>query len=258
MCQPRSEGGRRCADYERLSRCTAADFAPEPSEGVADVAWKDEDLRAIWKDEDGRASACSALRVMERAKAQEPEVTRSVMNVAASSGSECAHLEQRMKSPSSLVRKVRTEQESSALHGADSSAERIAGELKDVVRYTVVNQDHSRLATVAAATVQGLQQQGWTIRRIKNTYSDGSAYKGIHIIGTAPNGVTCEVQVHSSESLAVKNQNHVPYEIYRDASAPKRSRREARQECVRRSARIATPEGLDLLTEIGGVNVSKS
>ncbi|WP_443359274.1 hypothetical protein [Arthrobacter rhombi] len=259
MCQLRSDGGRRCDDYERLKFCVSADFAPAAVQGVPDVAWKNDGLQGVWVDaDDSRASACAALLVMEQIRAQEPKVTRSVMDVAAASGSECAHLEQRMKSPASLVRKVRTQQEEVATHGGDSSPARIAGSMKDVIRYTVVNPNHSRLGSVTVETVKGLREQGWDIHRIKNFYADGSAYKGIHVIGAAPSGVVCEVQIHSTHSLEVKNQNHVPYEVYRDKTAPKKARREARQECIKKSTDISNPEDLDLLTQYSSVSVSKS
>lgn len=261
MCQLSSEGGRRCADYERLKACTASDFAPDPVEGVPDVVWRKDDLQELWTNEpDGRASLCAALMVMEQAKAQEPETTRAVMNAAAASGSECAHLEQRMKSPQSLVRKIRTEQELSAENGASASPEQIAGEMKDVIRYTVIHRDHSQLANVTVGTVRSLQQQGWDIRKIKSTYADGAPYKGIHvqISGTAPDGMIAEVQVHSTDSLEVKNQNHEAYEIYRDITKSKRERREARAECVRRSSTLPTIKGLDMLTATNPDIVSES
>lgn len=259
MCQPRGEGGRRCDDLERLKSCTSSDFAPEPTPDAPDVIWRNDDLQEVWGDSvDSRAAACAGLLEMERLKTKEPAITRSVQAAATAAGGSCAHLDFRMKSPASLVRKVRDKQETAARTGAPKSPEEIAGGLKDVVRYTVVEQNHFRLATTTEKTVRSLQDQGWEIREIKNTYSEGASYKGIHVIGTAPSGVTAEVQVHSADSLEVKNRNHGPYEIYRDSSRPKSERRAAQAECERNSASISTPEGLDKLTSIGGVNVSKT
>lgn len=255
MCQATDDGGRRCVDYERLKSCPASHFAPEPTEGIPDVAWRGDDLGALWvKDADKRAGTCAALMVLEQAKTQEPAITRAVMTAAASSGSECAQLEQRVKSPASLVRKVLTANELAVENGGCSNPSQIAGEMKDVLRYTVVHPDHSQLAGVTSKTVGSLQAQGWTILKIKNTYADGAAYKGIHvsIIGTSPDGITSEVQIHSAASLAVKSKIHGSYEIYRDPSKSKKERRAAMQECIRESGTLQTPEGLNKLTGVDG------
>lgn len=195
---------------------------------------------------------------MEKIKSREPGITREVMGAAAAVGGECAHLDQRVKSPASMVRKVRTEQELSVVNGGAGSAAQIAGGMKDVVRYTVVHQEHSRLAEVTEKTVLNLREQGWSIHKIKSTYVKGAAYKGIHIIGKTSGGVTTEVQVHSAASLEVKKQNDELYEIYRDPNKSKRERRAAMHDCARRSVGIPTPEGLDKLTCDGYLCVSKS
>lgn len=261
MCQLSDEGGRRCADYERLKNCEARHFAPEPTEGIPDVAWRNADLEGLWSDDaDRRAGTCAALLMMEKAKSQEPAMTRSVLQAAAATGSECAHLEQRVKSPASLTRKVVVEQEISVENGGTRSPDQIAGGMKDVIRYTVVNPDHSKLSDVTVKTVQSLQGQGWVIRKIKSTYAEGASYKGIHIniIGTAPDGITSEVQVHSTASLKVKNETHAAYEVYRDITKSKSERRAAMQECVRIAANLPIPTGLDRLTGLDTFGVSKS
>lgn len=223
------------------------------------MVWRNDDLQEVWgKSEDSQAAACAGLLEMERLKAKEPAITQSVQAAASAAGGSCAHLDFRMKSPESLVRKVRDKQDAAVRAGTPQPPEKIAGGLKDVVRYTVVQQEHSQLAGTTEKTVRSLQDQGWEIREIKNTYSDGASYKGIHVIGTAPNGVTAEVQVHSADSLEVKNQNHGPYEIYRDKTRPKAERFAAEAECRRNSATLSTPKDLDKLTSIGGVPVSKT
>lgn len=261
MCQATDDGGRRCADYERLKSCSTSHFAPEPREGVPDVAWRNESLDDLWhQDADKRAGTCAALLMLEKAKKQEPEITGAVMTAAAASGSVCAHLEQRIKSPASLSRKVLDESQTAAESGGNSSPGLIAGEMKDVIRYTVVNPEHSKLSTVTKKTIESLQGQGWTILKIKNTYTEGASYKGVHIniIGTTPDGITAEVQVHSEASLAVKNRIHGAYEIYRDPSKSVKERRAAMQECIRESASLTTPEDQDLLTGVEWLGVSKS
>lgn len=260
MCQLSCDGGRRCPDYDRLKASTAADFAPEHREDVPDVVWAQDDLSDLWNDEaDTRSATCAGLLTLEDIKPREPENTSSVMAVAEKAGASCSGLEYRVKSPHSLSRKIRTEQEEAAAQHSEhqQSPEQIAAGMKDITRYTITHADHDQVAPTAEKTVTELQAQGWQISQIKNSYHDGNSYKGLAIIGTAPNGATSEFQIHSEHSLAVKEQSHLPYEIYRDPHQPPKKRLEAKAECQRLATQVPTPKGLDKLTHIGGVPVSQ-
>lgn len=257
MCQAHSDGGRRCPEYERLKSCTAADLAPEPRDDVPDVAWRENSLKSLWSTKDSKAANCAALTALEQAKDQEPQVTRTVLEAAEEAGAQCQDLEYRVKSPESLARKIRTEQEEAAgQHTKPEPAADVASRMKDTLRYTITHQDHDALAGTLGTTVRMLQAQGWEVTRIKNTYRHGAEYKGIHINARTPEGATTEVQVHSADSLRVKAANHVPYEVYRDPGQSAQKRMEAREQCVSNSARLKTPRDLDSLTRVEGVPVS--
>lgn len=258
MCQPRSEGGRRCPEYERLKDSSGKDFAPAPVEGVPDVTWRDEDLSKTWGSGiEDRIDGCAALLALQNVKAVEPEMTQSVRSIAHQIGGECSYLESRVKSPASLARKIRSDRNEAAESGVKLSPETVVGKLNDVVRYTIVRHDHAGLTDTTASTVANLQSQGWKVERIKSSYEEGAAYKGLHIICKSPSGNTAEVQVHSADSLAAKEAAHKHYEIYRDDSRSKKERDKAKAECVRIFSTVGTPPGLDSVGAMGRRDISR-
>lgn len=258
MCQSNAEGGRRCPDYERLKNVSASDVAPDPTHDVPDVLWRDDRLTKTWGDGTAdHSAACAALGTLENAKADEPDMTRSVMQAAGEAGGECAYLDSRVKSPESLARKIREDRATMAARGEKISAGEIAEGLKDVVRYTVVRNDHSQTTETIVSTVTSLQRQGWVILQIKDFYRDGAPYKGVHVIGRAPSGRVSEIQVHSAQSLAIKNQAHTSYEVYRDSSRSLRDRQAAKTECSRAFSNVSAPPGLNSVKRIGGVEVTR-
>lgn len=125
----------------------------------------------------------------------------------------------------------------------------VAQSLKDVVRYTVVHPQHDKLAEATKNVASTLKANGWEITGYKNFYAkDDAPYKGIHIIGKTPSGEYSEVQIHSVDSLAVKNQNHVDYEVYRDSTRSPSDRKKAQTACKQRSSKLSAPKDLDFLT----------
>lgn len=250
MCYSLSDGGSRCDDYERFKDKDSRFFAPPPVEGVPNVIWIDDDHSEIWNDNKySRDVACASLRRLSEVKKYEPKITSVALNAANDADGECAHLEHRVKSPLSLARKISDEVDTSILAGNPVAAMAVAQSLKDVVRYTVVHQEHDKLAETTKNVAASLKANGWEITGYKNFYAtEDSPYKGIHLIGKTPSGIHSEVQVHSVDSLAVKNQNHVDYEIYRDSTKSPAQRKKAAAACKQRSRKLATPKDLDFLT----------
>jgi hypothetical protein len=90
---------------------------------------------------------------------------------------------------------------------------------------------------------------------VRNSYVDGSRYKGLHLDWRNPAGLRIEIQVHSPSSVAIKEATTRLYEVERDRSLPRPDRDAARAECVRLSATLEQPPGLDRLTSLGGCEV---
>lgn len=258
MCQSSTEGGRRCADYERLKEASARDFAPGPTEGTPDVVWRNDDLSKTWgRDADGRADGCAALLTLERVKAAEPEMTQTMKEVAHHVGGECAYLQARVKSPESLARKISTDRAREARRGEKLSPSQAAAKMNDVVRYTIVKRDHASLTETTAATVIQLQSEGWAVKRIKSFYRDGAPYKGLHVICESPTGCSSELQIHSAQSMAAKEAAHQHYEIYRDRTRSKKEREKAKAACERIYADVSIPPGLEAVGAMGRKDIGR-
>jgi hypothetical protein len=173
------------------------------------------------------------------------EATKELLSSVAD-GARLYQLERRIKSPQSLARKIKKQ----------IGGSRRQPSLEDLQRYTVMTSDHERLVDLLKGTASRLQDRGWELKRIRNSYVPGSRYKGIHLDTHDPRGQRIEVQVHSAASLAVKEATTRPYEVERDERRPKPEREVARGECIRLSESLPTPRGLDHLTELGGCPVT--
>jgi hypothetical protein len=99
-----------------------------------------------------------------------------------------------------------------------------------------------------------MQARGWSIEAAHHSYVERSRYKGLHTF-LRGYGQLIELQVHSRQSLAVKEETTKPYEIVRDRDRPKAERDKQEDFCIARSATMAQPAGIDALTQLGGVPV---
>jgi hypothetical protein len=87
-----------------------------------------------------------------------------------------------------------------------------------------------------------------------HSYVEGSRYKGLHVF-LRGHGQLVELQVHSRQSLAVKERTTKPYEIVRDRDQPKQERDKEEDFCIACSEAMTQPAGIDALTQLGGVPV---
>lgn len=162
-------------------------------------------------------------------------------------------LEFRVKSPSSLARKIETRVE---LGDYDSTSYEIAERLTDLVRYTGVCASPDEVVPMARSTLRRLRRRGWEVVEAEHSYVDDNPYKGLHVLVRDPrSGLTIEVQFHSEQSQEVKDRYHVQYEIARDLSRPAAVRNEADDEMRRAWSRVPHPAGIEELTGLCGVPV---
>ena len=146
----------------------------------------------------------SERAVYYRAMEVEPEITRDVVAVGAANGGETVGLDTRVKLPESLEAK---------LHSVDDPVD--IDRVSDILRYTHVFSPE-QLADGTNACLSAYEQQGYTIRTVKNTWEDPNLpYKGINVRMLSPNGQPLEVQFHTQESFALKSgEMHDLYKQY--------------------------------------------
>ena len=146
----------------------------------------------------------SERAVYYRAMEVEPEITRDVVAVGAANGGETVGLDARVKLPESLEAK---------LHSVDDPVD--IDRVSDILRYTHVFSPE-QLADGTNASLSAYEQQGYTIRTVKNTWEDPNLpYKGINVQMLSPDGQPLEVQFHTQESFALKSgEMHDLYKQY--------------------------------------------
>lgn len=192
----------------------------------------------------GEQATVESLRLLTEAARVEPRITAAVLTAI---GSEATpyHLANRMKSPHSLARK---------LVKYHDLYKRTGGQPEDVLRYTAAVDSPAHLTAAAIRTIDRLTDQHVEMDSAHHSYVGGSRYKGLHTFLRSYEQ-RYELQVHSAESIKVKEQTTSLYEIERDLDQPPEVRAAARRECIELSSAMTQPAGIDELAELGGVPV---
>ncbi|MFT4284361.1 MAG: hypothetical protein QM598_05945 [Protaetiibacter sp.] len=254
MCRSSADGGRRCDDARRFEALTARELAPVPDDRLPEVYWSDEDLAQLWAGAEDHAVVATAISRLQQIRDAEPEITHTLLEVAAAAGARMHGLEARMKSPASTTEKIR--RKSKVLRGL--SPHDVVARFTDLLRYTIVTEHHDELLPTAHRALGDLLGRGVEILELSSTYADGSPYKGLHAINRFPQTPAFELQFHSELSQSVKDEIHPHYEIARSIDAGEAERAAAAAACIRISARVPTPRGLDEASEIHGHPILRS
>lgn len=180
----------------------------------------------------------AAAELRARIAQDEPEITRTMIDIAGSSKGRMNSLEFRLKSEKSLARKIEDDAKSKNLSVNDA-----ANQISDVVRYTMEFNSDDYTAGVRNA-ISELKRAGYTIdeSRIKNFWRQIDAYQGLNAKVRHPRGFEIELQFHTPESIEAKAVSHNIYEVYREAENPKQ--RYKLYDSMRRIARrVTAPRG---------------
>ena len=130
--------------------------------------------------------------------------------------------------------------------------EEYAAGFDDIVRFTVLSK-HEDTADTVNKTVKAMQGKGYELKELDNKWlptkgEDGkmkpSEYKGVHLAFQSPTGETFEVQVHSKESMDVKNVNHGLYEKQRDVNTSDSEKKRLGQIMADNVAKLQEPRGI--------------
>lgn len=192
----------------------------------------------------GERATVRGLEMLDRAAAVEADITDDLL-ASAPSGADPYQVESRMKSPQSLARKLSKLEDQGRMNRPP----------EDLIRYTVLTPEPNDVVNTAVDLVHRLQGKGWAMDSAHHSYVDGSRYKGLHAF-LRRHGELIEVQVHSNESIDVKNRTTPLYEVERDPRQDRAARDAAREACRAMSAKMTHPAGIADLSELGGVPVS--
>lgn len=255
MCRSCAEGGDRCVDRRWLESLSLDDLLPEPAEGQPTVDWGAEPAPAmLWKMHPAQV-ASEAVRVIRQARAAEARTTADFLASLPAWVTPHA-LQFRMKSPSSLARKLQTKAQQNAQTVSEGGLRAISDKLTDVLRYTALTHTSEKLIESVKSTVAGMLDRGYRVVSAEQSYVTGNVYKGIHLLlQKGEDERPIEIQFHTQLSQAVKDVNHVDYEIARERQTPYAERAAVTAQMEERSASIPVPADISGFHTVGGCEV---
>lgn len=179
-------------------------------------------------------------------KKLEPKITSDLSTIAAETNAQMAGLEYRLKTEDSLVRKIAKDADEKSV-----SLEEADNKIRDELRYTMVREEKN-FTNGYFATQDALIKNGYRIKRVKNTWNDGAAYKGVNTIIADSYGNEFELQFHTKKSLEVKEgELHKLYERFRklDREENLQEVAELEERMIHLSSTIPNPRDIDMITD---------
>lgn len=123
----------------------------------------------------------------------------------------------------------------------------------DVVRFTVMS-DHKGTVKTVNDTIEKLGKMGYDCVELDNKWlpqkdkktgkMKPSEYKAVHLAFKSPTGETFEVQIHSDESMKVKNTNHALYEEQRNPKTSEDRAKELGAKMAKNVSGLSEPDGI--------------
>lgn len=197
----------------------------------------------------GQDVSREAHALYDKAVGAEPRITRAVAYLADSYDGRLDGIEFSVKTASSVRDKIERKVVEAQKRGKTLTDADAVSQMDDLVRYTLVV-DHDDIPKAAEAAVSRLGKEGIEVLELSNKYiGDEPTYKGVHLICRASSGQTFELQVHSEDSLRIKNILHPYYEEWRKVSTSKERKEELQEYMQGLSARLRQPKGIEELKE---------
>ena len=185
----------------------------------------------------------SVDKIVEKSQKIEPIITADINNIAIKAGGKLVGLENRLKSPSSIKRKIEAEV-------ADGFSKSLSlNKIRDAIRYTTVFKEGD-FVTRYKAMQYLLAIKGYKTIIVKNTWKNDSAYKGVNTFIQNEDGDVFEMQYHTQQSFDLKNGLlHKLYERFRDPKTPFHEKEKLLLEMRKLSSKIKVPKGIELIED---------
>jgi len=185
----------------------------------------------------------SVDKLVEKSQKIEPAITADINNIATKAGGKLVGLENRLKSPYSIKRKIEAEV-------ADGFSKSLSlNKIRDAIRYTTVFKENDFVARYKAMQ-HLLTIEGYKTIVVKNTWTNDSAYKGVNTFIQNEDGDVFEMQYHTQQSFDVKNGLlHKLYEKFRDPKTSIHEKEKLLLEMRKLSSKIKVPEDVELIED---------
>ena len=166
-----------------------------------------------------------ANRYFKKAEKFEPQITKDVVDSIKNIGSTMYGLDNRLKQPESLSRKILSD---SVNKGIDK--EKAANDISDIIRYTMIS-DEDKLVDDYKKLKDLLEEKGYEEQQLKNYYKrfydNKVSHKALQSVYKDKNGVSFEIQYHTPSSQAVKE---LKLPLYNEARQLKTSDTDRKEE----------------------------
>lgn len=231
---PPADTGRPAHDYN--CRCVAIPY-------LGDVVKASSNAQEAPSEPIKEDLLLSVDKLVEKSQKIEPTITADINNIATKAGGKLVGLENRLKSPYSIKRKIEAEV-------ADGFSKSLSlNKIRDAIRYTTVFKEND-FVTRYKAMQYLLAIEGYKTIVVKNTWKNDSVYKGVNTFIQNEDGDVFEMQYHTQQSFDVKNGLlHKLYEKFRDPKTSIHEKEKLLLEMRKLSSKIKVPEGVDLIED---------
>lgn len=155
----------------------------------------------------------AAETLYQNAAEIEKETTDTLSNIADATNGKLDNLDFRLKTEDSTARKIAGYLEENPKLTVEEAAERVT----DSLRYTMIYDEETLTESVLKSQdmlrSDGLEPFDHKLRNYFGKYQD-EGYQGYNTVWTDAQGNKFELQYHTSESLRIKEENHVIYRTY--------------------------------------------
>lgn len=221
--------GKDRKQYERYKDTLGEEYVPKDFHKFQDEKHNKTDEYGIIK------AQAKGMTYYNKAVENEPEITKHVKDVAKQTGMNMEGLDYRLKTKESYLGKIKREY----------SPEGNTYEVKDIIRYTYTATAKD-LVPKAEKAIELHKDAGYNTDRIKNSWLDShNPYNGVNTILSSPNGQKFEIQYHTPESYAVKDQMHKDYESWRKLDPSSKEAIELRKKMLTQSQGMEVPADIE-------------
>ena len=183
-----------------------------------------------------------ARGIYEKAKKEEPAITKDLSEALDKSGSSFYGIEHKLKTKESIKRKIETDAQEKGLTIADS-----AQSIKDAVRYTAMSDDDNFVNSYNSIK-KSLQDKGYTETRCRNyfdEYRKGNAkHKSVQSVFKSPSGYIFELQFQTPSSQDAKNKKVPIYEERRKPGISLGRQKELERLMEELAENVSTPKNV--------------
>ena len=181
----------------------------------------------------------------------EPVISADISEAVSSMGTRLEGTEFSVKTANSIHDKLQRMEQYAIEHNKPFYPTTEFGRMKDIIRYTEIC-SHDNIIATTGNTISQLENKGYVLSGIKNYYSHPfpkTGYMGIHMNFISPYGNEFELQVHSPESFAAKQEGHALYEKLRSVATMAQDKERLSVEITRIHQSVKRPKDYETLVD---------